>query len=92
MSLPWSRIKKEPVQPVGVAATHTDSDPYVVQLQRLIALCKCDPRKAYRSHLLVGMEVLEEELSPVHCKMVADLQADCERELAGLQSQLVHFK
>jgi hypothetical protein len=86
VTLPWSRSKKEPAQSVDIVTTITDPDPYVVQLQKLIALCKCDPRKAYRSHLRVGMEVLEEELSPIHCKMVADLQAECERELASLRS------
>jgi len=85
VTLPWSRIKKVPVQTVDTVAIATDPDPYVVQLQKLIALCRCDPRKAYHSHLRVGMEVLEEELSPVHCKMVADLQAECERELASLR-------
>ena len=86
VTLPWSRSKKEPAQAADTAVIATDPDPYVAQLQKLIALCKYDPRKAYCSHLRVGMEVLEEELSPVHRKMVAVLQAECEQELASLRS------
>lgn len=86
VSLPWSRAKQKQVQSACVADDRTDSDPYVAQLQQIIALCESEPREAYRAHLLVGMEILEDKLSPVHCSMVAALQAECEQELASLQS------